>query len=244
MKFVIKLVDTIMEINSIYDYIYKLCEDYIVSDDSACEFIITSSIGDILEEKNNSSNSDSDFSLPVYESTFIHRSIVSYLIQKDIFLIHSAVVVKDNYGYSFLAKSGVGKSTHVNLWLKAISNSYILNGDKPMYQFNDNCLYVFGTPWKGKEGLGVNSKVQIKSFCFIERSDSNAIRKASSHEIISRLFKQVLIPTKKNDVEHFMSFLNRIIKEIPFYILKCNIDDEAAILAYTEMNKETINNEN
>lgn len=236
--FKISFININIQINNRYDYIYNLCKDYLISNEEDCIYTINVTDNDLLKEKEISESLNESFPDSIYEATCIHRYITNALVKHQIMLIHSCVICKDDECYAFLAKSGVGKSTHIKQWLLQYKDSYVLNGDKPMYKFIDTKLYVYGTPWKGKEGYGVNDSKPLKAFCFIERGLENSIRRANESEIITRLFNQILLPTSSSDVNIFMTMLNKIIKGIPFYILHCNISKDAAIVAYNNMRKD------
>ena len=100
------------------------------------------------------------------------------MIQYDAFLMHAhaAVVSVEGRGIAFLARSGGGKSTRVCLWKRAFGDRLtIINGDKPMLRFVDNALYVFGTPWNGKEGRGMNGSAPLHALCFLEKSEEVSV---------------------------------------------------------------------
>ena len=54
---------------------------------------------------------------------------------------------------------------------------------------------------------------------------------------IQKLFHQLLIPEKENLLNIEMDMADSLIKEIPFYVLTCNMSEEAAITAYNELSK-------
>lgn len=234
MNFTVKLADKPIGIIGKYDYIYEYCRGYYTNESPI--FTVSVTEKDIEIEKQQQQGRFND---GVYEATCIHRAIVEGLVKAGIILIHSAVIAVDGQAYAFLAKSGVGKSTHIQQWMKHFGNDCIvLNGDKPLYKFNNGKLYVYGTPWKGKEDWGENISLPVKSFCLLERGEKNIIEPASSKDIVRKLFDQVLIPKDKNDCAVFMSMLNTIVTQVPFYLLKCNISEEAAVVAYNLMKKQ------
>lgn len=47
-------------------------------------------------------------------------------------LIHASTILNNGYGYAFIAKSGTGKSTHTQLWIKHIPGSELMNDDNPI----------------------------------------------------------------------------------------------------------------
>lgn len=170
--------------------------------------------------------------MTVCESTCIHRKICEKMLDYDIFIMHAAVVQVDGRAYGFTAHSGVGKSTHMALWLQHFGDrARVLNGDKPMIGLKDGQFIVYGTPWQGKERLGENSCAPLAGLALLERSQENFIQKASSEEIIRRIFDQILVPKTPRELANQMRLLNLFIKQVPIYRLGCNISPEAAEIA-------------
>ena len=138
-----------------------------------------------------------------------------------------------------MAKSGTGKSTHTSLWLEHFGErARIINGDKPLLRFIDGKLFVYGTPWCGKEGLNINTSSQLKALCFLERGTDNSIRRLSDSEIVARLFHQLIMPQDMQAADCLLQLLDRTVKEIPVWLLRCNISQEAVITAYEAMSSE------
>lgn len=250
MTFKIKLAGITIEIHHKHDYIKRLCMDYIAPDNATPDFSVAVTDGEVSDEKEAFHETEDylrliqatgldgkdPYSDGVYESTAIHRKIVNRMVQYDTILIHSAVVAVDGVAYAFLAKSGVGKSTHLKQWMKHFGDDVtIVNGDKPMYAFNGESLNVYGSPWRGKEGWGENISLPVKAICFLTRGDVNDIRVATGREIIELLFHQILIPADAEDEMRVMRIVNKIVTTTPIYIMRCTIDEEAAVVAYNGM---------
>jgi hypothetical protein len=62
-------------------------------------------------------------------------------------LFHSSVVSHQGKAYMFLGKSGTGKSTHSQLWLKYIDGTELVNDDNPVVRIIDGEARVYGSPW-------------------------------------------------------------------------------------------------
>ncbi len=231
--FCIKIAGISIAIENRYPYVEKLCADYLTDD--APLFTVSATDDDIKAEHEMGGRGYPD---RIVEATCLHRAIVKQMVNYGIILIHSAVVAVDGEAYVFMAKSGVGKSTHLRQWLAHFgSRAMIVNGDKPMYSFDGDTLMVHGSPWKGKEGWGENISMPVKALCLLERGEQNEIRRATQSEAITKLFHQILVPNDASELAVFMPLINRIISEVPFYRLRCTISEEAAKVAYETMSK-------
>lgn len=228
--FVISLAEKLIEIQNRYPFIERQCKDYIVPGGEV-DFSVS-----VTEEEIQAEQQNGNFSPGYCESICLYRHICEIMPQYGVFIMHSAVVEVDGQAFAFAAKSGVGKSTHLSLWLKNIPGAKVLNGDKPLYRLEkDGTLTVFGTPWQGKENWGYPGKAKLSAICFLERGEENRIRHANEDEIISKIIHQLLLRGSRELVNRQLAILDQLIHAVPYYILQCNISDEAALLAYRAM---------
>ena len=158
------------------------------------------------------------------------------LIGFDGLMIHSSAVVYKDGAYLFSADSGTGKSTHTQLWLKAFGeDAKILNDDKPAVRIIDGNVYAYGTPWSGKTDLSENIRVPLKGICFIHRSENNEIKRVEPQSIVHELLKQTMRPADKTKMTMLLKNLDELLKKVPVYSMGCNMDVEAAFVAYEAM---------
>ena len=230
--FIIELAGVRIRIENQYPYIEQQCRSYLCTGDNYA-FSVSVSADEILEEQKHG-----NFSGGYCESICAYRHICEILPSHNVFLMHSSVIVADGYAYAFTAKSGVGKSTHTSLWLKNVPGSRVLNGDKPLYRLeSDGSLTVFGTPWNGKEGWGENSSAPLAAVCFIERGIENSIRRATEDECINRLMHQLYLRGSRTSVAQQLVLMDALVRAVPYYVLACNVSDEAALLSWSTMKK-------
>lgn len=230
---VIELAGIRIRLENRFSFIERQCKDYICEGEEAA-FSVSVSPEEIVEEKQGG-----DFSDGYCESICLYRHICERLPEYNIFLMHSSVIEVDGYAYAFTAKSGVGKSTHTALWLKNIPNSRVLNGDKPLFRLEeDGSLTVFGTPWNGKENWGVNASAPLAAICFIERGAENRIEPAEEGDAIARLMHQLYLRGTRESINRQLFLMDALVRAVPYYVLHCNISDEAALIAYQTMRRK------
>ncbi|HOJ48598.1 MAG TPA: hypothetical protein PLD48_07010 [Bacillota bacterium] len=167
---------------------------------------------------------------------YIHTGEVFYkaLLGFDGMLVHASAVALDREAYLFSAKSGGGKSTHAALWQKVFGErAHIVNDDKPALRRIDGKFMVFGTPWSGKTDLNTNESAPLKAIAFLEQGTKNKITRLSAKEALLMLLNQTLRPAA--EWNRLSSLLDRLIKEIPFYKLTCDISADAVRCAYDAM---------
>lgn len=235
----IRICDLDIQIDNKYDFVEKMCKDYLIFESNDIAFCVFATEEEIEKEKN---DSQVEMTRGGYEATVILRKIGHEILKFNGILIHSSVICLNNEAYGFLAPSGTGKSTHTRLWIKYFKEKgqdiYFVNGDKPIYRYFDDKLFVCGHPWAGKEGYNTNCIVPVKGLCFLERGLTNSIRRLSIQEVVKKIFSQILMPSDMEETELFFEILNRVIKDVPFYLLKCNISEEAVEICYRGMKGE------
>lgn len=240
-RFKIKVADLIIETQSIYGDIEKYVSDYIVTDGEA-NMVIKITEEDIIyearkvkEEYEHEKKRCPFFSEGQLEITAVYRKIAEQLPLFDGFVFHGSAVAKDDKAYLFTAVSGTGKTTHTNLWLKNIKGSYIVNGDKPIIRFLDGNAFVYGTPWSGKERKNKPVRVPLYSLCLLSRGDKNEIEKVEFSCLSTTLLMQTYRPKNASSLLKTADLLNLLKNAVKFYKLKCNMEDEAAIISYEGM---------
>ncbi len=228
--FLIKIADLTVEIQNRYRYIEKQCSDYICNGEATADFSVSATEVELAAENK---KSDCKYDSGYLESLCLYRKIALRLPQYDAFLMHGSVISFDGCGIIFLAKSGVGKSTHTALWKQQYDSSVeIINGDKPIVRFIDGIPYAYGTPWAGKENWQINRRVELENVCFIERDSKNSVKKIEPSDRLDSLMQQVLHPGDPITAMKMLDLLDRLTKTANFWVIKCNPTFEAAVTAH------------
>jgi len=233
--FNIKIAGFVICIDNKYDYIEKQCIKYITKE-TKIDFLASCTREEMEEER---AKSEEIYSDGYIESICIYRRICLYIPKKGAFILHSAIIDVDGKAYAFLAKSGVGKSTHIRLWKQYLGDKVtIVNGDKPIIRLENGKFYAYGTPWSGKENWDSNVKSELRSLCFLERSKENRIEKVDEKQALVKITKQILMPADREDLISTLDLVDKLLQKCNLFILGCNISVDAAVLAYREMSKE------
>ena len=145
------------------------------------------------------------------------------------------MVAVDGKGYLFTAVSGTGKSTHTRLWREYLGDRAVMvNDDKPLLKIKDN-VTVYGTPWDGKHHLSSNISVPLKSICVLERSAVNHIEEITKKQIYPMLIQQSYRPQEGAKLKKLLQLTERLADSVALYRLGCNMDIDAAMIAYEKM---------
>ena len=174
----------------------------------------------------------------VLENVAIHTLLAEALTEYDVLLMHGSALCMEGEAYIFTAKSGTGKSTHARLWREVFGNRvWMVNDDKPMLKVAEEGVTVYGSPWKGKHGLGRNASAPLKAIVKLERAEENRIIPLSAADAYPTLFAQCFSSEKPAVARRIAEMERLILNIVPFYRLDCNMDPDAAKVAYEGMNQ-------
>lgn len=231
--FKIKLARLLIGVDNHFPYMERFCKAYITEEPGEPVFTVAVTKEECLAEQ---SASPVPAGLPYCESLCLYRQIALRLIDHDAFLMHAAAIAVDGVGYLFAAKSGTGKTTHISLWQEAFGERMqVINGDKPILRFENGELRAYGTPFCGKERLGGNISAPVRALCFVTRDAENRIEPIPASQVLGRIFHQLLMPRDEEQMERFMALVERMLSTVDCYLLHCNMEAEAARVAYEGM---------
>lgn len=154
--------------------------------------------------------------------------------------MHASVIGNGGKAYLFLGKSGTGKSTHSSLWLKHIEGSELMNDDNPIVRaYPDGSVVAYGSPWSGKTPCYKNVEAPIGAYVQIRQCPENKIRKMNVLEGYSSLFSSIS-GIKDDDsamADGLNSTIDKVLTNVPFYLLDCRPDQQAAELCAATVRK-------
>lgn len=228
----LKIADLIIDTEYNSKRIPDLCRDYIVSGKEPDIKVVYDS------EKCAKEAGVSKFGETAAESSSIYRQIAERLPFYSRAVMHGAAVSFGGKAYMFIAKSGTGKTTHINLWRRYFDGVDIINGDKPIIASNGETVTVYGTPWAGKEQLQKNTSAPLAGLCVIKRGNENSIEKTEKNEVLKALLRQVYMPENVDNLNLTMKIIDDIIRLVPVYTLTCNITKEAAECSFYTLTAE------
>ena len=228
----LEIAGLVIDVKNKYKYFEMMSRDFITSG-KAPDFTVEVP-EDVLKK---AISQNPEYSDDYIEALEIYRIICKKMLKYDAMLMHCAAISVDNEAYLFTAVSGTGKTTHISLWKKKFKEKCIVvNGDKPILRLIDGKFYACGTPWRGKENYGENIMVPIKAICILERGVENSIKKIAPYDAISTVITQTLRTNDMDEMDKMLSLTDKLLEKVPFYRLKCNMNDDAADVSYNGMN--------
>ena len=242
-EFIVRIADRVVQVQSLFETTRDFCRDYL--SDGCPDFTVLVTQANLDFEREKSAREDALEGIPTrvfpdayLETLAVYRKIADQLLAYDTLLFHGSAIAVDGVGYLFTAKSGTGKSTHTRLWRELLgSRAVMINDDKPLLRITDEGVWVYGTPWNGKHRLGANLCVPLKAICILERGEENCIREISPKEALPMLMQQSYRPADPGRLLRLLELLDRLSGKLRFCRLSCNMDPEAAQIAYEALQK-------
>ena len=171
------------------------------------------------------------FTDPFLERTVIQEKIAEKLLERDTLLLHGSTVAVDGQAYLFTAPCGTGKSTHTRFWRELFGDRAVMvNDDKVFLALRQDGVWVYGSPWMGKHGIGTNISAPLKGICFLQRGTENAIQKAEPQKWLPELVHQCFLPE-----ERYLPLVSRLAQSVSLWEMTCTKDPQAAAIAYEAM---------
>ena len=137
-------------------------------------------------------------------------------------MLHSSAIVYNGGGIAFCAKSGTGKSTHTQLWLKKFKDDcVILNDDKPVIKKENGGYFIYGTPWSGKTDLNLNLKAPLKAIVLLERGEVDQIEECDKNTALKKILASTVQPKNVELLNLSLNLIEDIIEKVEIYSLKC-----------------------
>jgi len=239
--FTISLMGAKIAVSTRHPTTRSFCSGYIC--DGEPDFSVTLTPEDIEFERLKAAREDEiegnpprEYSDAYLETLALLRKITEALFDYDTLLFHGSVVAVDGKAYLFTAKSGTGKSTHTRLWREYLGDrATMVNDDKPFLKITENGVLACGSPWMGKHGLGSNIQVPLKAICILERGEENHIRRIHPKDAVYMLLQQSSRPMDAKKLPKYLDLVDALSKKVEFYRLQCNMDPEAAKIAFEVM---------
>ena len=152
-------------------------------------------------------------------------------------LFHASVIVREGKGYLFLGKSGTGKSTHAEQWLKAFSDAERLNDDNPVVRvFEDGRVIVYGSPWSGKTPCYKAADARVMALVQLAQAPENTIRLLRPTQaypyILSSVSGLKILPAM---MDRLYETIAALLESTPVYFLDCLPNTDAAEVCYSHL---------
>ena len=240
--FYIRIANRTVSVRGASEYVFRRCEKYRCDEAPAdIEVLVTKADIDFEHRRSEEAavrEKRKTLTVPEGEAEMlaVYRQISERMPFFSTVLFHGSAVSVDGQAFCFTAPSGTGKSTHVRLWRRLFgARAVVINDDKPLISADGRSVTVYGTPWDGKHRLSANTSAPLRAICLLERAQTNTIKEISPSDAYFSLMRQTYRPHDPSALAETLNVVDRIAAKVRFYRLGCNMDPEAAEVAYNGM---------
>ena len=184
----------------------------------------------------------------------IRHFFLFFAQRQGFFAIHSASILYRDQVWLFSGHSGMGKSTHTNLWKEQFGTE-IINGDLNLIGWNSGKQdssgqnanktsskghpIVYGMPWCGTSGISSTKSYPLGGIVLLGRSDNDHFESLTNDQKIVRVMQRMISPVWTEDMlEANLKCADKLAKEVPIYYLLCTKEPSAAYVMKARIDKE------
>ena len=141
-------------------------------------------------------------------------------------VMHGAYLTAEGRAIIFTAPSGVGKSTQAELWRRHCG-AQVINGDRVLLGFENNCLMAYGFPFSGSSDDCENVAAPVACIVSLAQAEQNRLEKMKGREAVKHVLRGVYSENGA-DFAGQLSFVLHTVQSVPVYRLACVPDESAA----------------
>lgn len=153
------------------------------------------------------------------------------------FVLHCAYMDFGNEAILFSGPSGIGKSTHSDLWCREYPDkAHVLNGDKCLLTVESGKVYANGWPICGSSGICHNEKRKVACIVLLQQAMENRFEKEKPMQYFKQLLAQTTVNYwNKRYTNQAMDFIEALLRQVGCCTYACNISSEAVTILHNEL---------
>ncbi len=175
------------------------------------------------------------YCLPPYDDAFhydiFHALRLTYLYlaqKKDMVALHSASLLYKDRAWLFSGHSGMGKSTHTNLW-KELYEISLLNGDLNLLAIENGQPVVHGIPWCGTSEICTTETYCLGGIILLNQAPTDEIEELPEDKKQLLVSQRLISPAWTVELfERNMKIVEAMVSKIMVCKLHCTKEHSAA----------------
>lgn len=171
----------------------------------------------------------------VIDTIFIScLALERHFAEKGAHILHCCFLNYNGQAIVFSGPSGIGKSTHANLWCQHIERTQIVNGDRCLIYRNEEGQYVASAwPVCGSSNICLTETYPLKAIVFMGQAPHNEVISLRPMQLFKQLSSQVTINWwNKRQVSRTLDELQQMLGNINMCNYICNLTEEAPMTLY------------
>ena len=167
-------------------------------------------------------------------------ALEKHFAQKGAHILHSCFLHYKGQAILFSGPSGIGKSTHANLWCQYIEDTHLVNGDRCLIYRNEKGEYVANAwPVCGSSNVCLTETYPLKAIIFLGKAPHNELVSVRPMQLFKQLSSQITINWwNKQQVSHTLDDLQQMLGKVNMCNYICNLTKEAPNKLYNELKEK------
>jgi hypothetical protein len=156
------------------------------------------------------------------------RLVFLYLAQlRGQFVLHSASILYNGKAWLFSGSSGMGKSTHTNLW-KSRYQTPILNGDLNLLALTPQGAVVHGLPWCGTSRMATTETYPLGGIVLLGKAGTDQIETLTDDKKALLVMQRLISPSwTAEQLAADLAFTTALTARVPVCRFRCTKSDSA-----------------
>lgn len=145
----------------------------------------------------------------------------------DAMVLHCSALQVNDGVILFSGPSGIGKSTHADLWVKH-RGARVINGDRTLLQKLGDRWMSLGWPICGSSEICYNEAYPVKAVIFLGQAEENDGRRLRYFDAIKAMISQITVNGwNPQFVEKIWNLTEDFAAQIPVFEYGCNMEEAA-----------------
>lgn len=152
------------------------------------------------------------------------------LLQHHGLLLHASLIKYKGKALAFAGPSGVGKSTHADIWRNYLGAD-IINGDRAALRKGNDGWYAYGCPYAGTSGIYKNDRAPLAAIVLLGQAEENHLRRLTEAEAFRHIYQELSVHHwQRHFVAKATDLCLQLLAETPIYLLECRPEESAVEL--------------
>lgn len=153
------------------------------------------------------------------------------------YVLHCSFLCYHGQALLFSGNSGVGKSTHADIWCRNLPGSRVINGDRCLLvPQSDGSFRACGWPICGSSEICFNESYPLHAIVFLRQTPGNQLIDVPAAQYFRDLSAQLTINNwQRRTTIEALDFVTRLMDRVPVFTYGCNMEPAAARVLQHEL---------
>ncbi len=232
-------------IDSVYDYVQRLCSDFHFEGLGESELYIKTTQKEIDEQRQKLKMTNppvENMSDEQVESFAVYVKFCQLITERGCLIIQGCAVSSYGTAYLFIPGYDTNKFPDKKPCHCRFSNTIeIVNEKNPIIRLKNNGIYVYSSPWCDKKIIKKAQHVPLSAICILTTVDTDLIEEISLSNAYGVILRQCHSFISPEYLSGSLNNLKRILNKVRIYTLGSRAEPSAAVVNFEGLKKRRKN---